>query len=355
MAGRIMAGLVAILLIASQAIGQTDPLPSWNDGAAKHAITAFVESVTTEGGPDFVPVPERIATFDNDGTLISEQPMYFQIQFAEDLVRAALPAHPEWNTTEPFQTLLNGDRAALAALGDKGFTEIMAAANIGMTSEAFAARVEDWLATARHPRFSRSYTDLAYQPMLELLDYLRTHDFKTFVVTGSDVAFLRPWTEAVYGVPPEQVVGSSAVTSFGLNDDAPAIDRSGEIAFVDDGPGKPVGIDRFIGRRPIFAAGNSDGDLQMLQWTTLRDGPAFGLIVHHTDAAREWAYDRSSPVGHLAKALDEAPDRGWLVVDMKADWARMYPFDMPASATAAPEEPAEVGVGSAIEPVADRP
>jgi hypothetical protein len=196
-----------------------------------------------------------------------------------------------------------------------------------MTADAFAARVSDWLATARHPRFQRPYTDLVYQPMLELMAYLRDNDFKTYIVTGSDVAFLRPWTEAVYGVPPEQVVGSSAVTSFSLTGDSPAIDRSGDIAFVDDGPGKPVGIDRFIGRRPVFAAGNSDGDLQMLQWTTLQDRPAFGLIVHHTDAAREWAYDRDSPVGHLAKALDEAPGRGWLVVDMRTDWARVYPFD----------------------------
>ena len=253
---------------------------------------------------------------------------------------------------QPFRTLLGGDRTAQAALGDKGFTEIMAAASIGMTSEAFATRVSDWLATARHPRFNRPYTDLAYQPMLELLNYLRANDFKTFVVTGSDVAFLRPWTETVYGVPPEQVVGSNAVTSFSLNDDAPAIDRSGEVAFVDDGPGKPVGIDRFIGRRPVFAAGNSDGDLQMLQWTTLRAGTAFGFIVHHTDAEREWAYDRSSPVGHLAKALDEAPERGWLVVDMKADWSRMYPFDVTASATAAPREPVKVGVGNVLDPVA---
>ena len=279
-----------------------------------------------------MPAPERIATFDNDGTLISEQPMYFQIQFAQDRIRAMLPSHPDWNTTEPIATLLHGDRAALAGLGDKGFTEVMAAASVGMTTDAFTAEVLDWLATARHPRFERPYTALVYQPMLELMAYLRANGFKTFIVTGSDVAFMRPWTEAAYGVPPEQVVGSSAITSYALTGAAPVIDRSADIEFVDDGPGKPVGIDRFIGRRPIFAAGNSDGDLQMLQWTTLRDGPALGLIVHHTDAAREWAYDRSSPVGHLAKALDEAPDRGWLVVDMKADWARIYPFD---------EEPAQ--------------
>jgi haloacid dehalogenase-like hydrolase len=317
----------SVLLFAAQALAQVDPLPSWNAGVAKAAILGFVESVTDEGGPDFVPVAERIATFDNDGTLITEQPMYFQIQFAQDRVRAMLPAHPDWNTAEPFATLLNGDRAALAALGDKGFTEVMAAANVGMTADAFEATVLDWLATARHPRFDRPYTDLVYQPMLELMAYLRLNRFKTFIVTGSDVAFMRPWTEAAYGVPPEQVVGSSAVTSFRLDGETPLIDRSGDIEFVDDGPGKPVGIHRFIGRRPVFAAGNSDGDLQMLQWTTMREGPAFALIVHHTDADREWAYDRDSPVGHLAKALDQAPDRGWLVVDMKADWARVYPFE----------------------------
>lgn len=318
----------ACLLAAAQALAQADPLPSWNPGPTKAAILAFVASVTTPG-PAFVPPPERIATFDNDGTLISEQPMYFQIQFAEDRIRAALPAHPDWNSREPIATLLHGDRAALAGLGDKGFTEAMAAAGVGMTGDAFAREVRDWLATARHPRFGRPYTELVYQPMLELLDYLRANGFRTFVVTGSDVAFLRPWTEAAYGIPPEQVVGSSAVTSFALSDDGAAIRRTGEIAFVDDGPGKPAGIDRFIGRRPILAAGNSDGDLEMLQWTTLGDGPALGLLVHHTDAAREWAYDRDSPVGHLARALDQAPDRGWRVIDMAADWARVYPFEAP--------------------------
>jgi phosphoglycolate phosphatase-like HAD superfamily hydrolase len=324
---RIAAACAALLLLAARALAQPDPLPSWNDGDAKSAILAFVESVTSEGSPDFVPVAERIATFDNDGTLITEQPMYFQIQFAQDRIRAMLPAHPAWNTTEPFATLIHGDRAALAALGDKGFTEIMAAAHVGMTSDAFEALVLDWLATARHPRFDRPYTELVYQPMLELMAHLRANGFKTFVVTGSDIAFMRPWAEAAYGVPPEQVVGSSAVTAYRLDGDAPVIDRSGDIEFVDDGAGKPVGIHRFIGRRPVFAAGNSDGDLQMLQWTTLQDRPAFAMIVHHTDAAREWAYDRDSPVGHLAKALDEAPDRGWLVVDMKTDWARVYPFE----------------------------
>jgi phosphoglycolate phosphatase-like HAD superfamily hydrolase len=322
----VLARLAACVLLALPAAAQ-DPLPSWNDGAAKAAILDFVESVTDAGGPDFVPPPERIATFDNDGTLITEQPMYFQIQFAQDQVRAMLPVHPDWNTTEPFATLLHGDRAALAALGDKGFTEVMAAANVGMTADAFEAAVLDWLATARHPRFDRPYTDLVYQPMLELMAHLRANGFKTFIVTGSDVAFMRPWTEAAYGVPPEQVVGSSAVTSFRLDGATPVIDRSAAIEFVDDGPGKPVGIHRFIGRRPVFAAGNSDGDLQMLQWTTMREGPALALIVHHTDPRREWAYDRDSPVGRLAKALDQAPERGWIVVDMAADWNRVYPFE----------------------------
>ncbi len=318
---------LALVALALPTLAGADPLPSWNDGAAKAAIIAFVERVTTEGSADFVPVPERIATFDNDGTLWSEQPMYFQIAFAVDRLKALATANPALAEQEPYKTVLSGDRAKLAALGEKGLLQIVALTHAGMTVDEFSGLVRDWLKTARHPRFDRPYTDLVYQPMLELLAFLRANGFKTYIVSGGGIDFMRPWVPDTYGIPPEQIVGSSGKTEWRLVGDTPAIVKLPEVEFVDDGPGKPVGINRFIGRRPIFAAGNSDGDLQMLQWTTLAPGARFGLIVHHTDAAREWAYDRNSLVGRLDKALDEAPRRGWLVVDMKADWKRVYPFD----------------------------
>jgi phosphoglycolate phosphatase-like HAD superfamily hydrolase len=302
-----------------------DPLPSWNDGAAKTAIVGFVERVTEEGSADFVPVDQRIATFDNDGTLWAEQPIYFQIAFAMDRVKAQAPQHPEWRDTQPFEAVIEGDRNALAALGEKGFLEIMAATHTGMTTEEFSAIAAEWLATARHPRFDRLYTELAYQPMLELLAYLRAEGFKTFIVSGGGIEFMRVFTERVYGIPPEQVVGSSGVVEFDLEPDGePVLLKEPEIEFVDDGPGKPVGINRFIGRRPIMAFGNSDGDLQMLQWTTAGDGARFGVIVHHDDAVREWAYDRDSHIGRLDQALDLAPTWGWVVVSMKDDWRTIF-------------------------------
>jgi phosphoglycolate phosphatase-like HAD superfamily hydrolase len=302
-----------------------DPLPSWNNGAAKQAIVEFVGRVTEEGGPDFVPVEERIAVFDNDGTLWAEQPVYFQFAFAMDQVKALAPQHPEWRDRQPFKAVLEGDREALAASGDHGLLEIIAATHTGMTTEEFSAIVADWIETARHPRFERPYTELAYQPMLELLDYLRDHDFKTFIVSGGGVEFMRVFAEQVYGIPPEQVVGSSGVVKFEVQPDGkPVLIKEPKVEFVDDGPGKPVGINRFIGRRPIMAFGNSDGDLQMLQWTTAGEGPRFALIVHHTDAEREWAYDRDSHIGRLDKALDEASAKGWTVVDMKADWRTIF-------------------------------
>lgn len=313
------------LALPQLSLAQPDPLPSWNDGPTKSAITAFVQRVTTDG-PDFVPIPDRIATFDNDGTLWAEQPMYFQIVFAIDRVKAMAQDHPEWKTTPPYAAALSDDRAALAALGEKGFLQIVAATHSGTTVSDFAGTVTKWLETARHPRFNRPYTDLVYQPMQELLAYLRANGFKTFIVSGGGIEFMRPWIPAAYGIPPEQIVGSSGKTEFRLDGDTPSILKLPEIEFVDDGPGKPVGINRFIGKRPVFAAGNSDGDLQMLQWTTLNTGPRFGLIVHHTDAEREWAYDRNSPVGRLDKALDQAPSRGWTVVDMKTDWKVVFPF-----------------------------
>ncbi|MEP9375968.1 HAD family hydrolase [Aquabacter sp. CN5-332] len=317
-------GLAAFVPLA--AFAQSDPLASWNEGPAKSSIMDFVRRVTTQGGPDFVPVEERIATFDNDGTLWAEQPMYFQIAFAMDRVKAMAKDHPEWNDRQPYKAVLEDDRTALAALGEKGFLQIMAATHAGMTVAEFETIVSEWLKTARHPRFDRPYTDLVYQPMQELLAYLRANGFKTFIVSGGGIEFMRPWAPKAYGIPPEQIVGSSGKTQFRLEGDTPSILKLPEIEFVDDGPGKPVGINRFIGRRPVFAAGNSDGDLEMLQWTTLNTGPRFALIVHHTDAEREWAYDRDSPVGRLNKALDQAPARGWLVVDMKRDWKLVFPF-----------------------------
>jgi haloacid dehalogenase-like hydrolase len=306
----------------------SDPLPSWNDGAPKKAIVDFVALVTTPGAPDFVPAPERIATFDNDGTLWTEQPMYFQGLFAFDRIKAMAPQHPEWRTTQPFQAVLEGDVQALAASGEKGIAEIVEVTHSGMTTEEFNKTVLDWLATARHPRFNRPYTDLVYQPMLELLAYLRANGFKTFIVSGGGVEFMRVWTEKVYSIPPEQVVGSSGAIKFQMSADGkPALVKLPQIEFVDDGPGKPVGINRFIGRRPIFAFGNSDGDQQMLEWTAAGEGARFAGLVHHTDAAREYAYDRNSPVGKLDKALDEAGTKSWTVVDMKSDWKAIYPFE----------------------------
>jgi phosphoserine phosphatase len=307
------------------ALAQADPLPSWNDGAAKSAITEFVARVTAEGGSDYIVPAERIAVFDNDGTLWSEQPLYFQFAFAMDRVKAMAPEHPEWKDAEPFRSILAGDVKGALASGKKGMVEIMAVTHAGMTTDAFADSVRNWIATARHPKFDRPYNELVYQPMVELLAYLRANDFKTFVVSGGGVEFMRPWVEKAYGIPPEQVIGTSGIVSYVLEGDKPVLQKEAKIEFVDDGPGKPVGINRFIGRRPVFAAGNSDGDLQMLQWTTLNDGPRFALIVHHTDGEREFTYDRESHVGKLDKALDEAPSRGWTVVDMKSDWKVVYP------------------------------
>lgn len=323
----VLLAAVVCCACAANAGAQTDPLPSWNDGPAKRAIVAFVNRVTKAGGPDFVPVKDRVATFDNDGTLWSEQPLYFQFQFALDRVKVLAPQHPEWKTEQPFKAVLEGDTKALAASGEKGLGQLLTATHTGMTTDEFSAAVADWLRTARHPRFKRPYTELVYQPMLELLTYLRANGFKTFIVSGGEVEFMRVFAERVYGIPPEQVVGSTFATKFEAGTDGrPVILREPKIDFMDDGPGKPVGINKFIGRRPLAAFGNSDGDLQMLQWTTAGTGPRFALIVRHTDAEREWAYDRQSHIGRLDKALDEAARRGWVVVDMKQSWKVIYPF-----------------------------
>ena len=324
--------LVLIGLNSSPAIGaeqaKSDSLPSWNEGASKKSIVDFVARVTREGGPDYVKPEERIATFDHDGTLWAEQPMYFQIAFAMDRVKALAPKHPDWKNKQPFKAVFDNDTKALALLGETGFLKIIAATHTGMTTDEFNKIVADWIATTRHPRFNRLYTELVYQPMLELLNFVRANGFKTFIVSGGGVEFMRVFTERVYGIPPEQIVGSSGVVRFQLRPDGkPVLLKESKIEFVDDGPGKPAGINRFIGRRPIFAFGNSDGDQQMLEWTAAGSGARFMGLVHHTDAEREWAYDRKSYVGRLDKALDEANAKGWTVVSMKTDWKKIFPFE----------------------------
>jgi hypothetical protein len=314
-------------LAAVPMLRASDPLPSWNDTPSKQSIIAFVQQVTKEGSPEFVPAPERIAVFDNDGTLWAEQPMYFQLAFALDQVKRLAPQHPEWKEKQPFKAVLEGDLKTVLAGGEHALLEIVMATHAGNTTDEFAQTVNDWLATARHPKTGRPYTDMVYQPMLELLAYLRANEFKTYIVSGGGIEFMRPWSERVYGIPPEHVIGSSIKTEFELRDSIPVLVRLPEINFIDDKAGKPVGINQHIGRRPIAAFGNSDGDHQMLQWTTAGSGARFALLVHHTDAEREWAYDRSSSIGHLDKALDEAQEKGWTVVDMKHDWKYIFPFE----------------------------
>ncbi len=318
--------LTTLLALASTAAA-ADPLPSWNDGQTKQTIVQFVEEVTTQDGPKFVHPAERIAVFDNDGTLWAEQPMYFQLAFALDRVKAQAPQHPEWKDQEPFKSVLADDLAGVAAGGKKGLLALVAATHGGMTSEEFEKTVRDWVATAKHPRFKRPYTDLVYQPMLELLAYLRANDFKTYIVSGGGIEFVRTFAEPVYGVPPEQVIGSSVKTRYEVRDGRPVIARLGEIDFIDDKAGKPVGIHKFIGRRPLMAFGNSDGDFEMLEWTTSGPGPRFGLIVHHDDALREWAYDRESHVGRLKRGLEEGPQRGWVIASIQRDWKVVFPFE----------------------------
>jgi len=325
-----VAAALSLLLISTPVFSQdakADPLPSWNDGATKKAILEFVRTTTEKGSPQYVPVEQRIATFDNDGTLWSEQPLYFQLAFAIDRVKALASKHPDWKEKQPFKAVLEDDMKTVSASGERGLVELVMVSHAGMTTDEFEAIVKDWLATAKHPRFHRPYTELVYQPMLELLTFLRVNGFKTYIVSGGGIEFMRPWVEKVYGIPPEQVVGSSIKLKYEVHDGKPVLVRLPEIDFVDDKIGKPVGIQKFIGRRPIMAFGNSDGDFEMLQWTTAGKGPRFGLIVHHTDADREWSYERKSPIGRLDKALDEAPKSGWVIVDMKQDWKLIYPFE----------------------------
>jgi hypothetical protein len=320
-------GLALSLGWSLPTLAQGDPLRSWNATPTKQAIVEFVGRVTKPGGPDFVAPTERIATFDNDGTLWVEQPMYVQLAFALDRVKAMAPLHPEWAYTEPYQSVLEGDIEALAKFDEHDLVQLIMVSHAGMTADQFSKIVTDWLATARDPRFKRPYTELVYQPMLEVLAYLRANGFKTFIVSGGGVEFMRPWTEKVYGVPPEQVIGSSIKTKFEMRDGSPTLFRLPDVNFIDDKAGKPVGINEGIGRRPIVAFGNSDGDLEMLQWTTISGGPRFGAIVHHTDAEREYAYDRQSHFGRLDVALDAATVNRWTVIDMKKDWNVIFPFE----------------------------
>jgi hypothetical protein len=324
------AALLVVLFVAS-AHAADDPLPSWNAGAHKEAIVAFVTRVTRADGEDFVPPAERIAVFDNDGTLWAEQPVYFQLAFAFDRVKAMAPKHPEWATKEPFAAIVKGDMKGLHAAGEQGILEIVTATHAGMTTDEFGRTVTDWLATAKHPKTGRLYTEMTYQPMLELLAYLRGNGFKTYIVSGGGVEFMRVFAEKVYGVPPEQVIGSSGKLKYEGRDGQAVLVKLPAIDFIDDKAGKPVGIQQFIGRRPILAFGNSDGDLEMLEWTSFGKGPRFCAYVHHTDAEREWAYDRKSSVGQLDKGLDEAQAKGWTVVDMKADWKRVFAWEKDAA------------------------
>jgi phosphoserine phosphatase len=323
----LVAALAVALTTLVGAAGAQDALPSWNDGAAKQAIVAFVTSATRQGSPDFVPPAERIAVFDNDGTLWTEQPVPVQLAFAIDRVKTMAPQHPEWKDKQPFKAVLEGGMKTLAEAGEHGLMDLVVATHAGMTTGEFSKIVTDWLATARDPKFKRLHTELVYQPMLEVLAYFRANGFKTYIVSGGGIEFMRPWAERVYGIPPEQVIGSSVKTKFQMRDGRPELFRLPEINFNDDKAGKPVAINQHIGRRPVAAFGNSDGDLEMLQWTTMSGGVHFGLIVHHTDAEREYAYDKNAGLARLDKAMDAAAINKWTVVDMKRDWKVVFPFE----------------------------
>jgi phosphoglycolate phosphatase-like HAD superfamily hydrolase len=325
--GKLILATVSMWLCVIANAKAADSLPSWNNGPNKQAIVSFVSAVTKKGSPDYVAPAERVAVFDNDGTLWSEQPLFFQAVFMLEQVKAAVSQHPEWKDNPAYQALINHDHEALAKLGQKPVLELLAIANSGMTTEAYDKTIRDWLATARHPKTQRLYTEMVYKPMQELLTYLRANGFKTFIVSGGSVEFMRPWSEAAYGIPPEQVVGTLSDVRYEIQEGKPVLIREPKISFVDDGPGKPAGIYRAIGRRPIAAFGNADGDLQMLQYTMAGSGKRLALLVHHDDADREFAYDRTSKTGRLDKALDEALAKKWIVVSMKSDWKKIFPIE----------------------------
>ena len=317
--------LLTVLVFASTLVCAAEPLPSWNDGPARDRILEFVRSVTDEKGPDFVEPGARIATFDNDGTLWLEYPLYTQMVFALDRVRELAPLHPEWATTQPFKAVLAGNLEKVAESGIEGLMEIIMATHAGMAAEEYEKIAATWLKSKKNDRFGRLYSELIYQPMVELLDYLRANEFKTFIVSGGGIAFMRPISETAYGIPPDQVVGSRIKTEYMVRDGKGVLVRKPEIGFIDDKAGKPVGIHEHIGRRPILAVGNSDGDFEMVEYTTSGEGRRLGVFIHHTDSEREYAYDRESKVGRLSRALDEADERGWLIVDMKDDWKVIWP------------------------------
>ncbi|WP_174076461.1 HAD family hydrolase [Rhizobium rhizogenes] len=322
--------LVALVLLIASAVSPAfaqEALSSWNDTPAKTRIMDFVKATTTEGGEDYVAPEDRIAVFDNDGTLWSEQPIYFQFAFMLDRVKTLAPQHPEWKAKEPFKSILAGDPVGVMKSGERGIVDLAVTTHAGMTTDQFSKIVTDWFASARHPKTGKPYDEMTFVPMRELLDYLRSNGFKTYIISGGGVEFMRPMTEKMYGIPPEQVVGSTITTEYAIVGDVPVLKRLPKIDFVDDGKGKPAGINKFIGRKPIFVAGNSDGDYEMLRWVTAAKGPGFAMIVHHTDADREVAYDRKSAIGKLDKALDEAERRNWLVVDMKTDWKKIFAFE----------------------------
>ncbi len=304
----------------------TDPLPSWNEGPRKQALLQFVQETTDASNPQYIAIPDRIAVFDNDGNLWAEKPVYFQLFFAMDRVKSMASEHPEWKEQQPFKAVLENDMSTLMEQGEHGLLTLVMSTHAGTTTEEFEKIVSEWLRTAQHPQLNRPYTDLVYQPMLELLTFLRANDFKTFIVSGGGIEFMRPWVEEVYGIPKDQVIGSSIKTEFTIENGIPTIKRLPAIDFIDDKAGKPVGIQKFIGRRPVFCSGNSDGDLAMMQWTAAGKGPKMMLYLHHTDEAREWAYDRNSAVGRLDKGLDIATNNGWQVIDMKKDWKTVFPF-----------------------------
>lgn len=326
--------LLASILCSAHHAGAEDPLPSWKDSPAKQSIVEFVQTVSQPGGAGFVPVADRIAVFDNDGTLWAEQPVYFQAMFVLDRIRQLAPEHPQWQTEEPFASVLKGELKAAFSGGEHALLEMLMATHAGMTTEQFELMVMEWIQQARHPQTGKLLTEMVYQPMLELLRYLRENGFKTFIVSGGGIEFMRPWTQQVYGIPPEQVIGSSIKTKFEVRDGNPVIVRLPELNFIDDKAGKPAAIQHHIGRRPLLAVGNSDGDLQMMQWTAAGSGARFCLYLHHTDAEREWAYDRDSHVGRLDQGLTEAAAKGWTVVSMKDDWRTVWP-----DASAEPAEP----------------
>lgn len=320
-----LALLFTLLISLTCQAGTSTPLSSWQDGASRQAIISFVQRVTDPASPEHVAPSDRIAVFDNDGTLWAEQPIYTQLLFVADRVRAQAGENPAWESQEPFASVLKGDLAGAFSSSHDAPVQLIRASQAGLDTDSFDQVVRDWMQTARHPTTDKPFTRMVYQPMLELLDYLQDNDFKSFIVSGGGVDFMRPWTESVYGIPPERVVGSRTAKQLAVQDGVVRVVHEGTMEFNDDKEGKPIGISQHIGRRPIAAFGNSDGDLQMLQWTTAGDGARFALIVHHTDAEREWAYDRDSSIGRLDQALDAATEHGWTVVNMKQDWKQVFP------------------------------